>query len=110
VSQDRWYWLVLGVLAVWRVTHLLHAEHGPWGVVGRLRALAGRAVPGLFGCFYCLSLWTALPAAWWLESTWAERAVAWLAMSAAAIVIELRAVGAPADYSREEDSSDDMLR
>ena len=36
-----YYWLVLGSLCVWRVTHLLHAEDGPWDLVVRLRRLAG---------------------------------------------------------------------
>lgn len=37
----RFYWLLLGSLCVWRITHLLVAEDGPWGAVVRLRALAG---------------------------------------------------------------------
>ena len=34
--------LVLAALAVWRLTHLLAEEDGPWGLVARLRGLAGR--------------------------------------------------------------------
>ena len=37
----RFYWLALGILAVWRVTHLLHAEDGPWDVLYRLRRRLG---------------------------------------------------------------------
>jgi hypothetical protein len=83
-------WFVLGVLAVWRMTHMLHLERGPWGVVARVRAAAERAgLGGVVKCFFCLSLWIALPFAWWMASGWAARAVLWLALSAGAILIEV---------------------
>ena len=64
-----WYELLLAVLAVWRVTHLLHAEDGPWDVVARLRGWAGDGLLGrMMDCFYCASLWVALPAAAMLGS------------------------------------------
>jgi hypothetical protein len=87
---------VLGVLAVWRVTHLLHVEHGPWGLVERLRAAASRHGLGeLFACFFCLSLWVALPVAGLLAATWPARALTWLALSTGAILIEVRVLGGP---------------
>jgi hypothetical protein len=50
------YRLLLGILAVWRITHLLNAEDGPWEVVVRLRRIAGEGFWGqLLDCFYCLS-------------------------------------------------------
>jgi hypothetical protein len=54
------------------VTHLLHVEHGPWGVFARG---TGGGRPGgrrLAGCFFCLSLWMAAPVAWWLAASWTE--------------------------------------
>src|ERR1035438_7929939 len=58
----RAYSLVLGILAVWRVTHLLNGEDGPWEIFVRLRKLAGAGFWGeLLDCFYCLSLWISLP-------------------------------------------------
>ena len=49
--------LALGALAVWRLTHLLHAEHGPWGVLARGRAAAARLGLGEgVACFWCLSV------------------------------------------------------
>jgi hypothetical protein len=87
---------VLGVLAVWRMTHLLHLEHGPWGIFARARAAAERAGLGdLVHCFFCLSLWTAAPVALWLADTWPARVIAWLALSAGAILIEVRGLGSP---------------
>ena len=51
---------VVGVLATWRVTHLLVAEDGPADVVVRLRRRAGDGWIGeAMDCFYCLSVWTA---------------------------------------------------
>ena len=80
---------MLGVLAVWRVTHLLFAEDGPWDVVIRLRKSAGAGFLGkLLDCFYCLSLWIAAPAALFIGSAWPERLFLGLALSAGAILIE----------------------
>ena len=83
------YWLLIGVLAVWRVTHLLHAEDGPWDLGIRLRKAAGEGFwAKLLDCFYCLSLWLAAPAALFIGSTWPERLLLWPALSAGAIIIE----------------------
>ena len=85
----QFYWLVLAVLGVWRVTHLLHAEDGPADIFMRLRKALGSSMAGrAFECFYCLSLWTALPTALWLGQTWGERVLLWLATSAGAILLE----------------------
>jgi hypothetical protein len=80
---------VLASLAVWRVTHLLHAEDGPWSVLVRLRApLAGNELGKMVGCFYCLSIWVALPfAALGTGGGWALATV-WPALSGVAILLE----------------------
>jgi hypothetical protein len=79
---------VLAVLALWRVTHLISAEDGPFNAIARLRKAAGRGFWGsLLDCFYCLSLWIAIPLALWLGSSWKQRVIVWLALSAAAILI-----------------------
>ncbi len=83
------YWLILGTLTVWRVTHLLNAEDGPWDVFVRLRAKAGDGFLGrLLDCFYCLSLWISVPLAYFLGGGWKERLLLWPAMSAGAILLE----------------------
>jgi hypothetical protein len=85
----RLYWLVLGILCVWRVTHLLNAEDGPWRLVVRLRLRVGNGFWGeLLDCFYCLSLWVAAPLAIVLGSGVKERLLLWPALSAAAILLE----------------------
>jgi hypothetical protein len=84
------YRLVLGVLVVWRVTHLLFAEDGPWDVILKLRRQAGAEFWGkLLDCFYCLSLWIAAPLAMLLGLGWTERLLLWPALSAGAILLEL---------------------
>ena len=90
----RFYPLVVGVFEVWRITHLLQTEDGPWDFVARLRGYAGCGVWGsLLDCFYCLSLWIALPFAWLCGQGLTERLLLWPALSAGAILIE-RANGA----------------
>lgn len=100
------YRLVLGILAVWRITHLLQAEDGPWNVVVRLRGAAGRGFWGsLLDCFYCLSLWIAAPFAHWLGTDVAHQALLWPALSGAAILLERLTAPRPPPlpYWREED-------
>lgn len=105
------YWLVIGILAVWRVTHLLHAEDGPWDMFARLRGAVGTGFWGsLLGCFYCLSLTIAVPFAVWIGQGWIERLVLWPALSGGAILVERltsrEAAPSPAVYyedHREED-------
>jgi hypothetical protein len=85
----KFYWLILAVLAVWRVTHLLNAEDGPWDVIFRLRRWAGTGFwASLMDCFYCLSLWIAAPTAYLVGTSWMERGLLWPAISGAAILLE----------------------
>jgi len=102
----RFYPLLLGVLVVWRLTHLLQAEDGPWDLCRRLRRAVGEGFWGrLLDCFYCLSLWIAAPFAAFLGADASERWLLWPALSAGAILL-LRAteptlVTPPALYHEE---------
>lgn len=81
--------LILGVLAVWRVTHLLAKEDGPFDLVFKLRKIAGAGFFGnLLDCFYCLSIWVSAPFAVWLGNTCKEQFLFWLAFSGAACLLE----------------------
>lgn len=105
------YWFVLGVLCVWRITHLLQAEDGPWDLVVRLRLFVGDTFWGkLLDCFYCLSLWVALPFALGLGQDWKERALLWLAFSAAASLLQQVTAPAAAQYIEHTEESHAMLR
>lgn len=89
----RFYGLLLGCLGVWRVTYLLHAEDGPARVLARARQRLGAGVfHDLVGCFYCLSVWVAIPFALAVvaleHGSWGEALLLWPALSGGAIVIE----------------------
>ncbi len=85
----NFYDLILGILGVWRITHLLQAEDGPWDLVVKLRrALGNRFWGRLLDCFYCLSLWIAAPFAWFLGADPKHRLLLWPAVSAGAILLE----------------------
>ena len=76
---------ILSVFAIWRVTHLLSQEDGPFDLVIRFRKIFGHGFFGnLLDCFYCLSMWVAVPFAFFLSQDWVVRIVTWLALSGAA--------------------------
>jgi len=102
----KFYTLVLGVLAVWRITHLLQAEDGPWDLIVHLRRAAGNGLWGkLLDCFNCLSLWIAAPFAIWLGAGLADKLLLWLALSGAAILLEriTNPDQSPQTYWKEEE-------
>ena len=105
--EDGFYRLVLGSLGVWRITHLLAAEDGPWNWVVRLRRAAGEGFWGkLLDCFACLSLWVAAPFAAALGRDWLERTLFWLGFSAAAILLEkITNRPPPVQYFEDESKS-----
>ena len=83
------YELTIGILCVWRITHLLQAEDGPWLIAVRLRLWAGDGFwAELLDCFYCLSLWIALLPAILLGGSLWQSVLLWPALSAGAIFIE----------------------
>jgi hypothetical protein len=108
----NFYWLVLGSLGVWRVTYLLTAESGPWDIFERLRQLGRSGFwAGLTGCFYCMSLWVAVPFALLLAASWRDRILLWLGLSAVAALLERvtaarETVVEPAPYAEDEEVHD----
>lgn len=109
------YWLFIGVLCVWRLTHLLQAEDGPWDAVVMLRKWLGDSQWGrLLDCFNCLSIWIAAPLAYLIgEGAW-EQVLIWPALSGAAILLERitsPSMSTPAvPFFEETTYDDDMLR
>lgn len=104
----RLYTLLLGVLGVWRVAYLLHAEDGPGQVLAHARRrLETTAFAGVIGCFYCLSVWVAAPfallAATVVQAGWPETLMLWPALSAGAIVIERLTMDDTTAVSYQED-------
>jgi hypothetical protein len=79
----------MAALATWRVTHLLVNEDGPADAIVRVREKLGDSQLGaMMDCFYCASMWVALPFALFAVRKPADRAAAWLALSGAACLIE----------------------
>jgi len=108
------YFVILGTLGVWRITHLLSQENGPAEVLAKLRHFAGDGFWGqLLGCFYCMSVWVAAPFALLLGQGWREDALLWPALSGAAILLErITAERRPAvrGFYLEEPEDEHVLR
>jgi hypothetical protein len=80
---------VICTLAVWRLTHLFVLEDGPWDFVYHLRKKLGNSIFGqAMDCFYCLSIWMAVPFAFIIFHDWIGRLVCWLSLSGAACLLE----------------------
>jgi hypothetical protein len=108
------YFLLLGALVVWRLTHLVVEEDGPWDFLVRVRARIGHGFWGsLVDCFHCTSLWVAAPFAYLFGDGWWERLLLWPALSGAAILLERATTRSPeppvALYSEDEEVSEDGL-
>ena len=77
------------VLAVWRVTHLIVEEDGPWDLMRRLRRTGERiGLERLINCFLCCSVWVAIPFALLLTREWKAVAIVLPALSGGAILLE----------------------
>jgi hypothetical protein len=89
MSEVFWARFVLAVLATWRITHLLANEDGPEDLIVRVRAHLGNRIWGrLMDCFQCLSLWVAVPVAFFVSRRPVELLFTWLALSGAACLLE----------------------
>lgn len=77
----------LTIFAVWRITSLLYAEQGPFGIFAIFRKFA-RRFTRLFQCFWCVSIWVAIPFA--VYAGWNDVPhilIYWLGYSGASIII-----------------------
>jgi hypothetical protein len=93
---------------------LLAHEDGPADIVARLRKhLGSSVVGGLIDCFGCLSIWVALPLAFFVATGPLEVVLSWLALSGAAFLLE-RMGPEPVVFERAPDAegglNDGMLR
>jgi len=90
--HDEPMWLVsflICSLAIWRLTHLVVEEDGPFDFVVRLRSMLGESQAGrAMDCFYCASLWLAAPMAFAVAHTPLDWLLCWLALSGAASLIQ----------------------
>jgi hypothetical protein len=111
----HFYFVIIATLCVWRLTHLLHAEDGPWNLLVKFRRMAGHGFFGqLLDCFYCLSLWIALPFAFLIGEGRKERLLLWPALSGASILLERLASKAeapvPPFFTEDQEQDPNGLR
>ena len=93
---------VTSALAVWRLTHMMSEEEGPWQILARLCRTMGTGMLGqLSHCFFCLSVWVALPFSFFVATEWLEAFIAWWGLSGAAVLLE-RATRNPLEVKIEE--------
>ena len=92
---------ILLILTCWRITHLFSKEDGPFNLVYHLRKKAGAGFFGsLLDCFYCVSVWVALPLGIYAGKNWLEKLLYWWSLSGAACLLE------QATTDRKNDSDD----
>ncbi len=102
--------VVLAVLATWRISHLLAEEDGPADLILRLRRRLGDGMLGaLMDCFFCLSLWVAVPLTFLLTNDPLMWVVCWLAVSGAACLLQ-RLTAPPVQAPQPMEGDDDVLR
>ena len=107
-SASAWFRLLIAALAVWRLTHLLAREDGPWDLVARLRRRLGEGFWGkLMDCPKCLSVWLAAPFAFFVGGRPMELLVVWLALSGVAVLLEQQI---PEPLIFESETQDELLR
>ena len=77
------------VIVVWRITHLITTEDGPFDMIIKMRKFVGNSFLGkLMDCFYCLSIWIGLAFAFYLEKNVEMIILLTLYYSGASILIE----------------------
>lgn len=84
-----WFYFLISALSVWRLTHLLVKEDGPFDIIFSIRKKVSISFfVKLLDCFYCLSIWVALPLGIWLGTNWIEKVLIWFGLSGAACLLE----------------------
>lgn len=79
---------VMYTLIIWRITHLLTQEDGPFDSVFKIRKLIGQSFLGaLFDCFYCLSIWISIPFSVVLCEDWKQMILVCFALSGSACLL-----------------------
>lgn len=78
---------LIAALFVYRLARMIAEEEGPFGVFTWLRGLPKPNTWIWRGmeCIMCLSVWVALPVAYYLGGDWL---LTWLALSAVAVIIK----------------------
>lgn len=100
-------YLSLSILGVWRITHLFSKEDGPFDLIYAIRKKAGAGFfASLLDCFYCTSVWAALPFGLWIGVSWPEKFLCWTAISGAACLLEQATTSKKTDRYDTHDTPD----
>ena len=103
MEKENIFLFVITVLVTWRITHLLSKEDGPFDIIYLIRKKAGTGFLGkLLDCFYCVSIWIALPLGIWLGNIWWEKILYWLALSGAACLLEQATTNSPGNKNNKQ--------
>lgn len=88
-SPQEWFWLLVSILTVWRLTYMLCYEAGPYNVLSKIRRVFYKAGLGkLIDCFHCTSVWISLICTVAIYKPCAESVILFLAIAAGASIIE----------------------
>ena len=80
---------IIILLAVWRLTHLIQAEDGPFEIIYKIRLLMGDGFFGkLMDCFYCVSIWIAAIPSFYYGYDILSKIIFTFAFSGGAILLE----------------------
>lgn len=105
VEYDSWIWLVLSILAAWRLTIMVCRDAGPFDIMVAIRRLAYHMrLKSLIDCFDCAAIWVSIVAVLLIyRPSWIS-AILVLAVAGGASIIERIVSGhLPEESTEEED-------
>ena len=80
---------LIAALATWRVSFLLAREEGPRKIFASLREKSKASFSGkLLECVKCTGMWVSIPLAFFVNGSWLELLVIWLALAGVTAVID----------------------
>ncbi len=75
---------IMLLLAIWRFTHLLSLEDGPFQIFEKFRKVSGKP----FNCFYCLSMWVSAIPSIYYSTDFVDCIIYLLSFSGGSIILE----------------------
>src|SRR6185312_5040956 len=61
VNPDQWLWLIISILAVWRLTSFICFDAGPFDIMTKMRIVLYKLKLGkLIDCFHCAAIWVSI--------------------------------------------------
>ena len=61
INPDQWLWLMIAILAVWRLTSFICFDAGPFSIMTKTRILLYKLKLGkLIDCFHCAAVWVSI--------------------------------------------------